>query len=1016
VAATSQANSAASAAAAVTVTSDVVLSLSRVPSGSGAGPAGSSLQLNTVLSSAGHPDPAVTWTVNGIPQGNASVGTIVAAGAGNGVYTAPSPAVVSSIVIVASSLADPAKSATLNFPLVASNGGITLSGTALSFPNTALGTFSPAQNVLVTNSANGPVTFSSLSMSGTTATDFRMANNCPGPGGILPAGASCNINVSFQPTTAGNEKALLSINHNLAGSPQQVTIQGAGVTQAVSIAPLATTVQVGNTVQLLQTVTGLSDSAANWAVNGISGGSSSVGFVNSGVYNAPSTVPSPNTVTVTVSSAVNPALSASATVTLVPVSVAVLVRPVSATVPASKTEQFFAQVTGATNTAVTWDVNGTAGGNATVGTIDANGLYTAPATPPANAVTVHATAIADSTAAGSATITVAAGAALAIASMDSTALAPFQLLTLRGSGFDPEAAVTVTFNDSGAYSVNVVPVVVKAGYLVVGVPPYVDNTGALSAGSVTLTVNQTGAAGVLTSNAMKGFQIQNLPVLTAKPGSVTTAFLQGMSGAMNTLRSSINNGYGDFHLGGSEIAGALAVQQQAINALLAQVSSVMQTPGYSFTLVNSPTRPIKVSASDLAKLDRIMAGAVTAWAAGSYNPGAVDPPDCAAEQAMNLHDKINALLGDGSGTPILSGQVSQTLSDTSTCAAVQSTTATLNTIGAGGAVGVGLLGLAGPDEAALAAAAGLMVFNAASTAALTSYGGYIAQGTAAGQQALQGAAQQFNEVIKAPLEQLLGGWLKQSAPTAGHLYDLYGLVTASSEFYHGLIEAPPNQGGPVPASTKNLNIANAGSGQGTVVSLPGGIVCGNNAFACSAPFPAGSTVFLSAQPGTGSVMSGFTPACGSGTGCQLTMNADQSITANFAPAPAPSNATTFTGSLSGSVRDDGHGGCNGGSGGTATMSGTVTMVVAPQAGGGFTFTGTANVLQSSGICDDYSGTFSFSGSSENATIAGSSVGFSFGVGFASGTFTTNKNFTANWSFSTNVGPDEASGTMSLTAP
>src|ERR1035437_2640893 len=39
------------------------------------------------------------------------------------------------------------------------------------------------------------------------------------------------------------------------------------------------------------------------------------------------------------------------------------------------TQQFTATVTGTSNTAVSWSVNNVAGGNATVGTIDTNGLY-----------------------------------------------------------------------------------------------------------------------------------------------------------------------------------------------------------------------------------------------------------------------------------------------------------------------------------------------------------------------------------------------------------------------------------------------------------------------------------------------------------------------------------------------------------------------------------------------------------------------------------------------------------------
>ena len=60
-------------------------------------------------------------------------------------------------------------------------------------------------------------------------------------------------------------------------------------------------------------------------------------------------------------------------------------------IPAGGTVQFSATVSGTSNTAVTWAVAGHASTN---GTISASGLYTAPATAPANAVEITATSVA----------------------------------------------------------------------------------------------------------------------------------------------------------------------------------------------------------------------------------------------------------------------------------------------------------------------------------------------------------------------------------------------------------------------------------------------------------------------------------------------------------------------------------------------------------------------------------------------------------------------------------------------
>ena len=62
--------------------------------------------------------------------------------------------------------------------------------------------------------------------------------------------------------------------------------------------------------------------------------------------------------------------------------IAVVVTPSSTSVVVGQQVPFTATVTGTANTAVTWEVAGMAGGNSTVGLIDANGTYTAPATVP----------------------------------------------------------------------------------------------------------------------------------------------------------------------------------------------------------------------------------------------------------------------------------------------------------------------------------------------------------------------------------------------------------------------------------------------------------------------------------------------------------------------------------------------------------------------------------------------------------------------------------------------------------
>src|SRR5438132_7203981 len=88
-----------------------------------------------------------------------------------------------------------------------------------------------------------------------------------------------------------------------------------------------------------------------------------------------------------------------------PAPIDVSVTPAAASVQTGGTQTLTATVTNTANKAVTWQVNGVAGGNTSVGTISTTGVYTAPATVPSPPiVTVTAVSVADPTRSGSAQI------------------------------------------------------------------------------------------------------------------------------------------------------------------------------------------------------------------------------------------------------------------------------------------------------------------------------------------------------------------------------------------------------------------------------------------------------------------------------------------------------------------------------------------------------------------------------------------------------------------------------------
>jgi hypothetical protein len=89
--------------------------------------------------------------------------------------------------------------------------------------------------------------------------------------------------------------------------------------------------------------------------------------------------------------------------------ISVGVSPATASVHVGGTQQFTGYAVGSTNNAITWQVNGVSGGGTATGTINAMGLYTAPATLPmtGNTVTITAVSQADQTKSASSAVTLA---------------------------------------------------------------------------------------------------------------------------------------------------------------------------------------------------------------------------------------------------------------------------------------------------------------------------------------------------------------------------------------------------------------------------------------------------------------------------------------------------------------------------------------------------------------------------------------------------------------------------------
>jgi hypothetical protein len=170
------------------------------------------------------------------------------------------------------------------------------------------------------------------------------------------------------------------------------------------------TVLLGQTAQFTAVVQNISNTSVTWQVNSVTGGNATVGTIsNTGLYTAPTVIPSPNQIQITAVSVVSPSASGSTSFALSS-NIIVTVSPQTASVIAGQTQQFSVTVQNAFNVGVTWQVNGFTGGPScdkgfgTNGCISGTGLFTAPQS--AQTVTITAVSVADPSKFGSATVAV----------------------------------------------------------------------------------------------------------------------------------------------------------------------------------------------------------------------------------------------------------------------------------------------------------------------------------------------------------------------------------------------------------------------------------------------------------------------------------------------------------------------------------------------------------------------------------------------------------------------------------
>jgi hypothetical protein len=482
----------------------VTLTAPQAPGGNGAGSSvtlelsgattvtlGTMTRYTAIISGSGNT--GVTWSVNGVTGGNSTIGTIST----KGLYTAPAKQPGSTkVTITAASAADRSVSRSLVVSLIAPSqppSGPSVNLAVSGATTVTLGTMT-RYTATVSGSSNTGVTWSVNGVTGGNSTLGTISAK-----GLYsaPTKPPTGSKVTITATSAADHSVSSSLVVSLVALASGGTGGGPSVTLALSG---ATTVMLSKTAQYTATVTGDSDTAVTWSINGVIGGDAALGTISSGgLYSAPAKAPQSSKVTVTATSKADPSVSQNLVVTLVaqptpPVTVTLTLSG-PASVQLGNTSQYTATVTGSSNTGVTWSVDGLAGGDSSVGTISSTGRYTAPTKAPSSSkVTISANSMADTSVSQSMTITLFAPP-------------PTVALTLTG-------ATTVPLGTSSQYTATV--------------------TGTNNTGVVWTVNGQTG--GNMTDGTISAAGLYSAPSTAPQPSTIT---ITATSAADSTVAKSI---------------------------------------------------------------------------------------------------------------------------------------------------------------------------------------------------------------------------------------------------------------------------------------------------------------------------------------------------------------------------------------------------------------------------------------------------------------------------------------------
>jgi hypothetical protein len=170
-----------------------------------------------------------------------------------------------------------------------------------------------------------------------------------------------------------------------------------------------------------------------------------------------------------------------------------------------------------------------------------------------------------------------------------------------------DSNIIVRFSDDKNYKVDVSLIYYNQQAAIVSIPIYFTDTGNFSSGVVNVELVANSGDEEYVSNKITGFEIEDLPTVKEKPGTITLEYLTRMIDTSNSVIGKLAQ-VDIKNVSTNELRKSLVSQRDYLVGLKKNVSSAMQNQSNNYVFGNFNGQELKLDEETLGLSDRIIAG------------------------------------------------------------------------------------------------------------------------------------------------------------------------------------------------------------------------------------------------------------------------------------------------------------------------------------------------------------------------------------------------------------------------